>query len=855
MIQYAGMGAGDFRWQAGQEADRKIRLLWRSAAVLVGLAVLSALLPSPEARQICAVLFYASLAAGIPWLRRIQGIPFAGRVLLPLISLTGIRLEGSDFRSSAALLAVLPLYWFALGALLDFVLRPRAGWRGRAGQVAATVFYAGMAGRLTGPWQLGNAGPFLIGAIAVGLALWWIWKSSSRSGDARTQDLIAAVLGERGVHLASRFAAIVIIGYPALIFLNQLDAGEKLRWEAADTALVGTGEARWFWMPRGKLLAQEDIARLEMFLYPEQDAGKRADIDQAIRDVQARPMDAGAAERLRGLAPMKLAPEQAVLFLGLAPVGYLDPQATTDGRLAVGILTDKPLLGAAELKSISQTAADTVMAKTRMGQVVVLFYILLSLLVLWNRAHMTPVAFWLAVYLCGAVAGWAENSLPYFFRSVEFVIWQYYGQSALAPVFYGWISLLQGLSSLLLLLNKYGISLAVLWTLICWPARPGRAVKTRWDHFWVQVPKVALVAAALWFIPLLAAMSDGWFGGMGYAIFGTLILLPVALVIVGGRLHRSRAAFSPVPWLAAPLAWAFILQREAGNIWAFERVYLGTEGSWVGWLGVLAVGVAFFLVVREMDRGRFLEIPTSNGLAWIIILGSLPFIFAKIGNPVAGLLASTGLFSESGSELLGIGCGVLLLDPIKDWLKRTLNRLTIPCLKKLEGDAKDALQAIIKTPQQPDQAIETFGRFLKNNGLLRYSLWQNTGEGRLWLIDREGTAFETPHRSISELLEEKLAEHPSPLTVATASRDLDFVLVREEFRSFAASLDSQVVMPVTVSGVLLGLLALPRDFGQPALLRDAASDVIEHLAREVMPIAALSNKSSGSDKAAPVQSL
>lgn len=846
------METNDFRWHAGRAADRGMRLLGSFAAGLIGLAVLSALLPVAEGRQICAILFYACLAAGLPWLVRGRRLPFAGRVLLPLISLTGLRLEGSDFRSSAVLLALLPLYWFALGAFLDFVLRPRKGWADRAGQAAATIFYAAIAGRLTGPWLVENTVPFLIGAVALGVGLWGIWKPLARSDDEAMENLTAAVLRERGMQLAGRFAAIVIIGYPALIFLNQLDAGERLRWEAGDAGLVGSGETRWFWMPRGKLLAGEDIARLEMFMYPERDAAARAAMDQAIREVLARPADAGAAERLRELAPMKLTPDQAALFLGLAPVAYLDRQATTDGRVAAGILSDQPLLGPAELRKISQTAADSLLATARMGQVVVLCYILLSLLVLWNRARLTPVAFWLAVYLCGAVAGWAENSLPYFFRSVEFVIWKSYGLSALAPVFYGWISLLQGFSDLLVMLNKYGISLAVLWTLICWPARPGRAVKTSWDRFWVQVPKTALVAAALWAMPLAAALGDPWLGGQGYAVFGVLVLLPVVLAAVGRRLHRPRAQFSPVPRLAAPLAVAFILQREAGNFWAFERVYLGTQGSWVGWLGVGAVGVAFFLVVREMDRGRFLEIPSSNGLAWIIILGSLPFIFAKIGNPVAGLLASTGLFSETGAELLGIGCGVLLLDPIKDWLKRTLNRLTIPGLKKLESEARDALQLIVQTPQQSDQALGTFGRFLKGNGMERYSLWQNTGEGRLVLIDREGVVFEAPWRRISSLLEEKLAEFPSPLTVASASRDLDFALVREEFRAFAAGLDAEVILPVTVSGVLLGVIALPRNFGQHALLRDAAADVIELLAREVLPLAALSGRSPGSRKTAPV---
>jgi len=279
------------------------------------------------------------------------------------------------------------------------------------------------------------------------------------------------------------------------------------------------------------------------------------------------------------------------------------------------------------------------------------------------------------------------------------------------------------------------------------------------------------------------------------------------------------------------------LQREAGSLWSFERVFLGTEGSWVGWLGVLAVVVAFFLIVREMDCGHFLEIPNSNGLAWIIILGALPFVFAKIGNPLAGLLASTGLFTEAGAELLGIGISVMLLDPVKDWLKHTLNRLTIPGLKKLEADAQMTLETIIKKPQNPSEAIQSFGLFLTSNGLTRYSLWQNTGDGRLNLIDHEGMKPTATSHKISSLLEEKLAGHSSPLSITASMRDLDFVLVREEFRELAGAFEATVLLPVAVSGVLLGVLALPGQFGKTTLLRDAASNVIEELAREVMPLA------------------
>lgn len=764
------------------------------------------------------------LGFGVPWLGWHLGVGFAGRFGAVIFQLTGLVLGGTDPRDQLWALADLPAMFFLLGWGVDVCLRQRGRIGSLVGRVLFTVLWTYLVGRTFGAAAADPARWLDFAGMVAGVVAVWLPQGALATCAHRLGPVAAEIVGRglrsAGGWLATRAGIALLILLPSLIYLDLLDLPPLLR-AAQGEPDEATGEAppMIFWMREARALVDEDFERLEIHLAQEDQTEA---VVTAIRSLRRAPRDPALVE---AFAPLSVVPLGSVAqlspFLGRMTVFYIDRTASGDDRVTSGMLSAPPGRWAswAEAKILDEADVSRHESSVQRSTVVILAGGVLILLLLGGPSGGTPAAWWLAIYLAGTHIGWVGESLDLVLDRVRFTIWRDYADHPAGATLFGGHTLLLFLVRSTEWMVTSLVAPAGLWVSLCWPSRPWPILRSWLDRFWVQVAKIAIVAAVLYglrfgFLFLGAMVSVVW----AYAWF---VVFPLLLVGSGMWWRRRGGAGRALPVVGRLAAAAFLVRGWVPlfTVLSPNAPVPASVATAFGWIGTAFAIVAAGMLVVALERCGFLSPPHVEGQLWLVAVAAIPFVETVVGDPVSDSIENSNLFLGTTVGWLAFAASVWVIGPIAASVGEFLSRWRAKGLDRI-GEF-DAAVAGSECPAAPAAlAADLFADL----GIADAQLWRHLGEGS---FQRLLPAPETGALKLaSASLADALGGVEESLRLEEMRMEWRWAAYHGELDRWFAEGGDLLLIPVSREGALLGIVAADDVPEHRFLLRPAVASAL-----------------------------
>lgn len=755
------------------------------------------------------------IGLGVPWLGWHLRIPFAGRLIAPLVQCAGFSLSGADPRGELWTVGSMPLQYFIYGWVADLCLRQEGPRKGLAGKLAFTLLWLFVLDTVTGTdWSDPKLWSNVL-AMLGGIAMVWFprgrllppkWRTSGVAGE-----IVQESIGSAGSWLASRAAIALLLILPSLVYLDLLDLPPRLAQEAeaAKETLPG-GTSFFYWTRDGRAITPEDFQKIEVYAAA---PGTTRAVVQAILALRDAPTQPKARSVLAALGTQRLGGILEI-FPGLDTntIFYIDPAGSRDERVSAGIwLTpDARWQRHAELRLLPVDQSERSASSVARATIVILAGGILILLLLGGPSGGSRAAWWLAIFLAGSHVGWVTDSLDLVVDRVRFVIWRDYSSLPLVGTLFSIHTLLIGCMRLAEWMVSQLLAHAGLWVALCWPARPGPLIRTWRDRFCLQAAKIVLVWFALYLIRLIFFFI-GTQQETEWPFYVWFVTAPLLLVLGGWAFRKRRTDDVKLPRIGILAASAIFLRLLVPLFFS-----LGFE--WGPDLAVVISVLAAIALVIALERGSFLNPPHVEGQLWIIGVAAIPFIENVIGDPVSTFLDGSDLFLGSTIGWLAFAASLWVIGPITGFIGDTLSRWRAKGLDEIEDFSGSVIEAS-RDGRSPEVVASRFGGLLNQLRIQNGQLWRYRGSGTFDRVvpSADGVSYDL----ISESLADALAGTSGSLRLEEMRLEWRWAPYHRELERWFREGGDLILVPAAYEGHLLGVFACSDVEANRFLLRPA----------------------------------
>ncbi len=772
---------------------------------------------------------------GVPWLGWHLRIRFIGRVMGPLLQLSGVALHGWDPRDNLWALADLPVLFFLLGWFVDLCFSARSKTGSIAGRFLFTLLWLRMmksnwSGGDEGAWLAVNLAGILLGIIAVWLPRGQLLPRRFRV-PLETQIIVDRGMEKAGGWIASRAGIAILLLLPSLIFLDVLELPPLLRSQLQSVTQADTpapahqslkDEKILFWLREGRALTAADWDHLEVHAAAPDASMKVID---AILLLRRSPRDPSHVEALRKLSQSRVADmKELALYRGALPVFYVELLPGDDGRATSGMFSvpDSKWADRDELRLISGADLERRETQVRRATFVILASGILILMLFGGPNGGGAAAWWLAIFLAGVNMGWARESLDLIVERVRFVMWRDYSDFQAGGTMFSIHSLLLFLARSAEWLTNNLVVHAGIWVALCWPARPHRLLRSILDRIWVQAAKVVVLAFMLSALRLLLFLCVS---NTELAFTLWFLLFPVLLVSTGIWWRRRTRPGVRLPVVGKMAALAFVLRGWVPVFFVFEDHWSATGyGIWIGHAGVMFTLIATVLLIMALERGTFLSPPHVEGQVWLICVAALPFIESIVGDPVSGVIEGTGLFLGTTDAWLAFAAAVWLIGPVSSFVGARLSRWRAQGLEQIE-EAHDKLKSLpcCPTAEHSESPLDLCFKLIAELNIHQPQLWRHVGMRNLQRLEASAATGQAPQKILSGRLAEQLGEVEGSLRLEEMRLEWKWAGFQTELDHWFATHGDLLLVPASHNGALLGILWAPDVPQNRFLLRPAVS--------------------------------
>ncbi|MCB1242246.1 MAG: hypothetical protein KDN04_05875 [Verrucomicrobiae bacterium] len=783
-----------------------------------------------------AVLTFTGVFAGIgvPWLLWHLRVPFAARVAMAVLLLSGQALNGQDPRENLSPLAATPVVAFLIGWGIDVGLRQedkRWSFVGRLLFSSIWLLFAWFSYKLTytnpEAWaDLANMG--------IGIAIVWLPRQSLLPARYRLSAEIAPIvtkgLQSAGAWITNRTAIAILILLPSVIYLDLRDFPPRLRADletsGRETA-VGDIPGILYWKREARAFRASDLkdGKMEVHLASRKNAQA---IIEHIRLLRADPKN---GDIIREFESLSLHPLDTLGKLAQSmdteTVFYLDRSASGDQRVTAGILTspDPSLSDWVELRHLSNRDITRLEHEVDRATFAILASGILIILLLGGPSGGVPAAWWLAILLAGTNLEWVGESLGMGLYRARFVIWREYADHQVGATLFSLHTLLVFFIRTAEWLTASAVTYSGIWVALCWPGRKVSPERSRFVRFWRQGAKVALISVLIWVLRALFVKA----AGSQIAMWNLLwhLLLPLAFFAAGHWQRRRLARVpAPLPTVGRIAVLALLLRSWWPLLSHLQMNSTPAQSLWIGSIAVSFAIVSSLLLIIALERGSFLSPPHVEGQVWLIGVAAIPFLENVVGEPVFRFLEQSGLFLGTTVGWLAFAAAVWGIGPIAGYIGERLARWRAHGLDQIEMAHENMKKvACSRGNREADPPLAVCSTLFESLGIHQPQLWRHLNGGIFTrLIPTASTG--SGEKLISRSLAETLGEVGSSLRLEEMRLEWKWAPYHFELDQWFDKGGDLLLIPATHQGCLLGIFCAPDLPENRFLLRPAVSGAL-----------------------------